>query len=311
MAEYTLTYSEGAKGWPSFYSYIPEWIIGTNNYLYTFQDGQLWRHNVNANRSTFYGITFPSTVQTVLNASPLEPKVYKTLELVGTPGVGWGTAISSNLQAGFTTDYTEVVDGYAASNKEGHMFSYIISPPTTIDPNALELLTPGSTTYLGDQRLAQRSFQMVGEYRAFENVEIVAGTIDRVSFARGTVIPPTLSVGDRVIIQADTAVAQWIGGVVVDYGPHNPNATSTGCAIDGNGTCYGLPYIDVETAGMSYQLNFFATNVNNMFGFYYLKSDQTESYGALGDFIEVTLSVTTPSAIELFSVQSEVMKSNP
>jgi hypothetical protein len=311
MAQYTLTYSEGAKGWPSFYSYIPEWLIGTNNYLYSFQDGQLWRHNVNNNRSTFYGTTFPSSVQTVLNASPLEPKVYKTLELVGTPGVGWGTGIISNLQGGFSTDYNEVSDSYPVSSKEGHMFSYIISPPTPLNVNALELLTPGSNTYLGDQRLAQRSFQMVAEYRADENVETVAGTISRVSFARGTVIPPTLSIGDRIIVSSDTVVAQWAAGVIVDFGQNNPDTGSTGCAVDGGGTCFGLPYVDVDLAGMFWNLDQFATSSANMYPMYYLKNDQVESYGALGDFIDVTLSLTTTSAVELFSVQSEVMKSNP
>ena len=32
MAEYTLTYSAGVEGWPSFYSYVPDWMIGMNNF---------------------------------------------------------------------------------------------------------------------------------------------------------------------------------------------------------------------------------------------------------------------------------------
>jgi len=36
MAAVTLTYSETSKGWPSFYSFIPEKTIGMNNYLYSF-----------------------------------------------------------------------------------------------------------------------------------------------------------------------------------------------------------------------------------------------------------------------------------
>ena len=230
---------------------------------------------------------------------------------MGSPGVGWGTAIASNLQGGFTTDYTEIVDQYPVSSKEGHMFSYIISPPTPIDPNALFLLTPGLPEYIGDQRLAQRSFQMVGEYRALENVELVAGTTRRVSFARTTEIPHTLNVGDRIIIAADTTNCQWLGGVVAGFGSFNPDSGSTDCTIDGGGTCFGLPYVDVDTSSGFWPLDQFAVTDANMFSMYYLKSDQIESYGALGDFIDVTLSVTTPSAIELFSVQSEVMKSNP
>jgi hypothetical protein len=51
LANYTLTYSESSKGWPSFYSYHPEWIQGMNQYLYTFKGGNLYRHNVNDTRN--------------------------------------------------------------------------------------------------------------------------------------------------------------------------------------------------------------------------------------------------------------------
>jgi len=47
MPNYTLTYSEGSKGFPSFYSYNPEYMIGMNNFFYSFKNGQLYRHNTN------------------------------------------------------------------------------------------------------------------------------------------------------------------------------------------------------------------------------------------------------------------------
>ena len=45
MAVYTLTYSQGAKGWPSFYSFQPEMMIGMNNYFYSFKGGDLYSKN--------------------------------------------------------------------------------------------------------------------------------------------------------------------------------------------------------------------------------------------------------------------------
>ena len=48
---YTLTYSETVKGWPSFYSYFPEMIKGMNQYLYTFKGGNLYRHNTGSIRN--------------------------------------------------------------------------------------------------------------------------------------------------------------------------------------------------------------------------------------------------------------------
>ena len=68
MPNYTLTYSESVNGWPSFYSYYPEWIIGMNQYLYSFNGGRLWRHNVNDNRNSYYGDTsVGSTMKSVIN----------------------------------------------------------------------------------------------------------------------------------------------------------------------------------------------------------------------------------------------------
>ena len=31
---YTLSYSESSKGWPSFYSFTPEFMIGMNSFFY-------------------------------------------------------------------------------------------------------------------------------------------------------------------------------------------------------------------------------------------------------------------------------------
>ena len=54
---YTLTFSEGIKGWPSFYSYQPEYIKGMNQFLYTFKNGNLYVHNSNSvDRNNFYGL---------------------------------------------------------------------------------------------------------------------------------------------------------------------------------------------------------------------------------------------------------------
>ena len=57
----TVTYSESVTGWPSFYTFIPEKIVGMNGFLYTFKNGRLYRHNSNkTNRNTYYGVYGPS-----------------------------------------------------------------------------------------------------------------------------------------------------------------------------------------------------------------------------------------------------------
>jgi hypothetical protein len=96
MANYTLSYSDMVAGWVSFYSYYPDWMIGMNNYFYTFNKGNLYRHNVNPLRNTFYGVFTSSSLQSVFNTSPLENKLFKTINLQG--DAKWGVTLETDLQ---------------------------------------------------------------------------------------------------------------------------------------------------------------------------------------------------------------------
>ena len=117
MANYTLTYSEGAPGWVSFYSYYPDWMIGMNNYFYTFKGGDLYRHNVNETRNNFYGTQSTSTLQSVFNISPLENKLFKTIDLQG--DAPWEVTLETDIQ----------VSGFISVNwfekKEGTYFAFV------------------------------------------------------------------------------------------------------------------------------------------------------------------------------------------
>ena len=59
MSFFTLSYSYTTQGWPSFYSYEPDYMVGMNNYFYSFSGGNLYRHNSDSvQRNSFYGSTF-------------------------------------------------------------------------------------------------------------------------------------------------------------------------------------------------------------------------------------------------------------
>ena len=94
--EYTLTYSEEVQGWVSFYSYIPDWMIGMNNYFYTFKGGNLYRHNSNATRNNFYGVQYNSMVKSVFNDAPLENKLFKAVDIQGDDV--WSVELYSDIQ---------------------------------------------------------------------------------------------------------------------------------------------------------------------------------------------------------------------
>ena len=139
---YTLTYDPGSKGFPSFYSYAPDWMIGMNNFFYTFRNGNLYRHNTNELRNNYYGINYPSTLTSVFNDQPLENKLFKTINLEGDDS--WGVTLESDQQT------TGFINNEFFEKKEGSYFGYIRnsgSTPALLDNYALRSLNGlGNTT---------------------------------------------------------------------------------------------------------------------------------------------------------------------
>lgn len=117
MPNYTLTYSPPAEGWPSFYSFEPEWIQGMNQFLYTFSGGNLFRHNTNEVRNNFYGGQFNSTIQSVFNDEPIVNKVFKTMAIEGNRP--WAATFISDQQDG------RFMDVGFFEKKEGDWFAFV------------------------------------------------------------------------------------------------------------------------------------------------------------------------------------------
>jgi hypothetical protein len=121
----TLAYSDASQGWTSFFSYIPEKMIGMNSYFYSFKGGNLWRHNTNDERNNFYDEQFTSTVTGVFN---LEPNVVKN----------FNTFVTNDDNPWDCTFYTDLSNGTAAASqfveKEGGYFAYIRGASNNNDP---------------------------------------------------------------------------------------------------------------------------------------------------------------------------------
>ena len=117
------------EGWTSFHSYYPEWMTNMNNFLYTFKSGELWKHNTNATRNSWYGAaSAPSTVTVVFNDAPSESKMFKTLACeTDSP---WKATITTDLNSG-------VMEASYFELKEGDYFTYIRRAPNTIDLKAM------------------------------------------------------------------------------------------------------------------------------------------------------------------------------
>jgi hypothetical protein len=219
LDNYTLTFSptagaQGNGGWPSFYSYIPEMIKGMNQYLYTFSGGNLFRHNVNDVRNNYYGLPTPTTgynsvIKTIFNQSPLENKVFKTIELES--DTAWKAEVLTDTQA------IRPVEAAWFEKKEGEWFAFMRG------------LSTGNNFLM-------RSANGLG------TVTTVAGvpTATTLTFPAGTEVGSIISIGDQVFATSTPAtVAPVLAGVVVAPLSSTSNVvtidTTTGTAVPLNG----------------------------------------------------------------------------
>ena len=171
MANYTLTYSEAAQGFPSFYSYNPDWMIGMNNFFYTFSAGNLYRHNTNEVRNNFYEVQYLSSIRSVFNDLPLENKLFKTINLEGDNT--WEAQLETDLQnSGF-------IDKDWFEKKEQSWYAFVRN---------LGTVPAQSSEY------SLRSLNGIGRSSAV-TIGIGAATID---YPLGIEIGNILSVGDML-----------------------------------------------------------------------------------------------------------------
>jgi hypothetical protein len=268
---YTLTFSPPAQGWPSFYSYVPEWMQGMNQYFYSFSGGNLWRHNTNETRNNYYEAQYNSTLQSVFNQEPVVNKLFKTLSLEGDHA--WAATFVSELQT------TGFIDAPFFVEKESDWFAYLRNQGTT----------PASPT----QEFPLRSANGIGNSLTIANV----GTETTFTFPLTRPIGSIPSIGDNIYYALPPTPPATIYtpiylGQITSINVNIPNSVNTIVVeqdVPGGGV---LPLVDI-TYVMS------------------LKNLVAESHGILGHYGVFTLTNIDTEAVELFAVKSEVMKSYP
>lgn len=278
LTNYTLTYDpdERVKGWPSFYSYYPDWMIGMNNFFYTLYRGNLYRHNSNATRNRFYDVNYNSTITTVFNAAPLENKLFKTLELQGTDS--WDALMETDIQISTTIDNTWF------EKKEQVWFAFVRNrnvnqPSGSIPTNFLLRSVNGLAQSLSvdttDPAAVIINFALSVDLSRVQGSPIGSGNdvADTLFFGTGT---PTLC---GQVVEVDINLQAGINRLIVN--------TTVPIVTGGNTPPTGTEF------------------------FLYAKNSTAESHGVLGHYSTVKLTNSLTTQVELFAVQSEVMKSYP
>ena len=141
----TTSFTEKVTGWTSRKSFIPESGVSLNGTYYTFKNGELWEHNANATRNSFYGAAAqPSTVDLIFNDEGSSIKNFKTINYEGTTSRVYDTSPGKETavvtQGWYTpTITTDQQDGHVKYfiEKEGKWYNYIKGVTTTWDNNSL------------------------------------------------------------------------------------------------------------------------------------------------------------------------------
>jgi hypothetical protein len=282
MSFKTLTYSPSVQGWPSFYSYNPDWMIGMNNYFYSFKGGNLYRHSSNNARNTFYeqwwinsgqptGAFSPTTLKSVINDLPLENKLFKTMDLVG--DAPWAATMTTDLQ------YTGFIDQNWFDKKESTWFAFVRNSGTT--PMSAPEYPLRSVNGIGNS--ISVTFTLTTAQINFSiNPLIAIGSI--------------LSIGDILYYSVPSLIPGTFdavgAGIVTNIVQNYPT---------------GLNYIVIDTTptwvttAIPTQTEYFLFNKNSV----------AESHGVLGHYCLFELSNNYNTKVELFATESELMKSFP
>lgn len=195
--EYTLSFSEDSKGWTSFFSFIPEKMIGMNSYFYTFKNGNLYKHNSNEIRNNFYGVQYNSKITSVFNVESGTVKNFKSISL--NSDKTWSCNVITDLDTGF-------ISHSYFSLKEGDYFGYI-------------------RRYESDKNLSMRSAQGIGSVGSV-NSSTISSVVLTFNFNIGSII----SVGD--IAYKNNAGTLMKLGPIIDLSSNSITINTT--VIGGN-----------------------------------------------------------------------------
>ena len=279
MPNYTLSYNKDSTGrrdkqggWPSFYSYIPNFMIGMNSFFYSFSAGNLYRHNTNSNRNEYYNISGnlnPSTITSVFNPKPTQAiKLFKTMSYESST-----TSANSNAARWACTELqTDLTDGLPGGmlktffkEKEGEWFSFIRTNVNVVN-------------------FAMRSATGISSCIA------VSGPVTAAVIEFSSAIPDAVNIGDNIF--SVTSAAGVAAGSPALAGPIIA-LTSTSVTVN----------VDLTVAG-----SLLPTVGQFIIS---LKNSQAESHGARGYYMQFKLENDSTSPVELFSVGSSIMQSYP
>ena len=135
----TVAFSEEAKGWTSFKSFVQDNGLSINNEYYTIKNGEIWRHHDNTvDRNNFYGQQYDSHVDVLFNEESATVKSFGSMKYEGsqakiTQNLTDGEYYNNIGKDGWYVEYGETDLQEAGQmefkSKEGKWFSHMKGKP--------------------------------------------------------------------------------------------------------------------------------------------------------------------------------------
>ena len=143
---FTLSYDSKYNGWVSFYSYQPEQMFSLKDNFYSVKGGKLFEHYSElVSRGSFYGTSYPSTVNFIVNDNPVKSKSFLTIAYEGSSGwrVEKAGVTSDPTGSNFSTSSQTWIETFDSS---AIVSSYYEGEYTVVQSNAIANAASVNTT---------------------------------------------------------------------------------------------------------------------------------------------------------------------
>jgi hypothetical protein len=314
----TISYSPGARGWNSRHTWYPDWMVGMNSTLYTFKDGDLYKHDANANYNEFYGNSTAEITSGTDDAGTADKLTDSTATFNNgsilvddyvvnntTGQYAIVTAIDSATVLSLSESIFSSGDSYEISrNPTSVTFPFNDAPDEekvfktlALDSNVAWITDV--TTDLTNGTIDDSWYKLKeGEYYAF--IRRDANDLDPENLSL-----QGIGVVDTFVTLTDTLNFTFTITSSVNTGDNlYIMDTSTG-ALDLIGTVSSKDATSITVASVT------TTPINGTSFIVVVKDSTAESRGARGSYMVTELKIYKPTSAELFGVATEAFKSNP
>ncbi len=108
----TLSFKEKVLGFPNYFTYKPDFILGADNELYGWKDGVMYKHHASTTRNNFYGTQYESKIRFYANHELGVEKVFKAMGIQSTHA--WDASLKTKLTSRLIAkeDFVKITDSW-------------------------------------------------------------------------------------------------------------------------------------------------------------------------------------------------------